>query len=184
MKSDIDRWNRKFAGREVGDEPTPDPLLTRCPYLPPGGRALDVASGSGNNAVWLAQHGFDVTAIDGSVEGMRLAMALAARRGVRIRPIVADLDRVTLAGVFDLVIVMHYLNRPLYRSLHDRLAPGGVLIAKTFNRDFLESRPGFNEDFVLATGELCELFGDLEVLDHAESPPSQRGKSHIVCRRR
>ncbi|MCZ7598325.1 MAG: hypothetical protein M5U09_12265 [Gammaproteobacteria bacterium] len=78
MKSDIDRWNERFAGREPADRPRPDLVLAACRHLPAGGAALDVASGSGHNAVWLAHRGFDVTAIDGSVNGMRLAVDLAA----------------------------------------------------------------------------------------------------------
>lgn len=184
MKSDLERWNRKFSGREAGASPQPDEILTDCRYLPAHGTALDVASGSGQNAVWLAQRGLRVTAIDGSIEGMRLALALARRCGVGIDAVVADLDRYPLAGRFDLIIVMNYLNRPLYRILGNHLLPGGVLIAKTFNRDFLERRPGFRADYVLGPGELLELFGNLDILDHAESPPSAPGKSYLVGRRR
>lgn len=183
MKSDIDRWNERFAGREPADRPRPDPVLAACRHLPAGEAALDVASGSGHNAVWLALRGFDVTAIDGSVNGMRLAVDLARRCGIVIRPIVADLDRYPLAGSYDVVLVLNFLDRALYRALPERLAPGGILIAKAFNRDALAERPGMNPDYVLEPGELPRLFDGLEVLDHAESPAGGEGRSHIVCRR-
>lgn len=184
MRDDIERWNRKFRGREVGEAPQPDPWLAHCALLPRGGEALDIASGSGQNAVWLAERGFSVTAIDGSLEGMRLAVALARRRHVDLGAVVADLDHYPLAGRFDLIIVMHYLNRPLFADLPDHLMPGGVLMVKTFNRDFLKTRPDFNSDFVLDAGELTRCFGALEILEHAESPPGEYGKSRIACRRR
>lgn len=183
MKSDIDRWNERFAGREPADAPRPDPVLAACPHLPEGGSALDIASGSGHNAVWLALRGFDVTAIDGSVNGMRLALDLARRCGVTIRPIVADLDRYPLAGRYDVVLVLNFLDRTLYRALPERLVPGGVLIAKAFNRDALADRPDMNPDYVLEPGELPRLFPGLEVLEHAESPAGGESRSHIVCRR-
>ncbi len=183
MKEDIDRWNAKFAGREAGDTPSPDALLATTPHLPGGGLALDLASGSGQNAVWLAMRGFDVTAVDGSLNGMRLALSLARRCGVAIRPVVADLDAFEMAGSFDLVVVMNYLNRPLYRRLHRFVSPGGILIVKTFNRDFLDSHPRFNPAYVLDDGELPGLIDGLTVIEHAESPPGDAGRSHLVCRR-
>ena len=79
MQSDIDRWEKKFAGREVADAPTPDSDLVSIPWLPASGTALDIASGSGQNAVYLAQRGLQVTAIDGSSNGMQLALALARK---------------------------------------------------------------------------------------------------------
>jgi tellurite methyltransferase len=183
MKEDIERWNRKFAQRSPEQQATPDSLLSSTRYLPSGGSALDIAAGSGNNAVWLAQRGFHVTAIDGSINGLRLATALARRNGVDIHAVVADLDHYPLVGQFDLVIVMHYLNRTLYRTLADQLAIGGVLMVKTFNRDFLKSKPSFNAEYVLEAGELLRVFDDLDVLEHRESPPGEVGKSHIICRR-
>ncbi len=184
MKADIDRWDRKFRGREAPGAPRPDPLLQEAVRLPRGGSAIDIACGSGHNAVWLAERGFEVTAVDGSIEGLRLARALASRRGVELRLLVADLDSWQPAGRFDLVVVMHYLNRNLFRALPKLLAPAGVLVIRTFNRDFLAHRPGFSGDYVLEPGELPTLFPGLEILDHAESPADAPGKSHIVCRAR
>lgn len=183
MKADIERWNEKFADREPADAPSPDPWLVATPHLPPGGRALDLAAGSGHNAVWLAEQGFDVTAIDGSINGLSLAKRLARRRGVNLCAAVYDLEHFELAGRFDLVIVMQYLNRPLFARLPGWLARDGILAVKTFNRDFLEKRPGFNPEYVLADGELPRLFGGLEIIEQAESPPDAFGRSHIVCRK-
>ena len=183
MREDIDRWNAKFSGREIPDAPSPDPLLVDCEHLPNAGSAIDIACGSGHNAVWLATRGLDVTCVDGSVEGLRLALGLARRCGVSLTPIVADLDVDPIAGRFDLVVVMHYLNRALYRSLPARLNTGGVLVVKTFNTEFLERKPGFNPDYVLARDELPELITGLTILDYAQSPPAWPGKTHMVCRK-
>ncbi|GJL83827.1 MAG: hypothetical protein DHS20C01_34610 [marine bacterium B5-7] len=186
MKEDLDRWNSRFRDREIAAVPDPDPWLSARNDLPlhqSGSDALDLASGSGHNAVWLATKGFRVTAIDGSHEGMRLALQLAKGCGVVIRPIVADLDQYPLTGSFDLIVVTHYLNRILMPRLGQHLNPGGMLYARTFNRDFLKQRPGINSDYTLAPGELLQLFEDLVVIDHAESPPGDVGNSHIFCRR-
>ena len=180
MKRDVERWDRKFAARAVAERPAPDVLLQDNPLLPDAGSALD--SGSGHNAVYLAQRGLRVTAIDGSSVGMELALALAGRCGVSIRPVVADLDFHAPRGRHDLVIVFHYLNRGLYAHLPTLLKPGGILIVKTFNRDFLDLKPGFNPDYLLRPGELAETFASLEIVEHAESPSESPGKSHAICR--
>ncbi len=183
MRADIERWNGKFRGREAAAAPSPDPLLRDATWLPDGGSAIDIACGSGHNAVWLAERGFEVVAVDGSIKGLRLARELATRRRVSLQSVVADLDSWIPAGRFDLVVVMHYLNRTLYRQLPGLLAKGGILVVKTFNLDFLEQRPGFSADYVLAAGELPTLFPGLEIIDHAESPADAPGKSHIVARK-
>ena len=184
MQSDIDRWNRKFRGRAVAERPTPDDWLIDNPWLPSEGSALDLASGSGQNAVYLAQQGLDVTAIDGSREGMALALALANNCGVALRTVVADLDTHVPDGQYDLVIVFHYLNRDLFPRLPGLLKPGGMLMVKTFNMDFLARKPGFNPDYVLQPGELSRLFAGLDVLADRESPASAPGKSLFAGRRR
>ena len=183
MKEDIDRWNQKFAGRALNAQPEPDNLLVECPWLPPAGKALDIASGSGQNAVYLAQLGFDVTAIDGSKVGMELATRLAEHCSVNITAVVADLDDYNPQGNFDLIIVFHYLNRELFGKLASRLNPGGILAVKTFNQDFLDKRPTFNPDYVLKPGELSGTFTGLEALLDEESPEHSPGKSIFVGRK-
>lgn len=182
MKADIERWNARFAGRAVAETARPDPLLESL-VLPGSGTALDLAAGSGQDAVWLAEQGLSVIAVDGSIEGLRLARALAHRRGVRVQALVADLDHFEPRGAFALVTVLHYLNRSLFRRLPGCLAEGGLLVVKTFNRDFLAERPGFNPDYVLGPGELPTLFPQLRVLRHEQSPPGAPGKSLLVARR-
>ncbi|MFT5113495.1 MAG: tellurite methyltransferase [Parasphingorhabdus sp.] len=183
MHEDIQRWNKKFAGREISTAPDPDDCLIDNLYLPGIGDALDIASGSGQNAIYLAQKGLNVTAIDGSETGMQLAEGLADNCGVAINRIVTDLDNYQLIGSFDLIIVLHYLNRDLFRQIPTHLKPGGVLVAKTFNEDFLQGRPSFNPDFVLKPDELLTLFSGLDVLQHLQSPDDAPGKSLLIAQK-
>ena len=50
----------------------------------PAGKALVLAAGEGRNAVFLAEHGFDVLAVDASAKGLEKARALASEKGVEI----------------------------------------------------------------------------------------------------
>lgn len=122
--------------------------------LTPGGRVLDVASGGGRHARYLAGLGHAVTAID------REPPAIPGVRCVQ-----ADLEDGSpwpLAGErFDGIVVCNYLFRPILPALAEALAPGGILIYETFmqgNERF--GRPA-NPAFLLRPGELWAVFGGL-----------------------
>ena len=128
-------------------------------YIKRGGRVLDVAAGTGRNAIWMAQQGFMVEAVD------RDAVALSAMLGVpNISIRVADLE----AGlwpysnqVFDAILVCRYLHRPLLSMLPASLAPGGVLIYETFMQGHEAYGRPQNPDFLLLPDELKDIFGGL-----------------------
>lgn len=118
---------------------------------------LDLASGAGRHARWLAQQGFRVAAVD------RDAAALRTMQGMeRIELRTADLEGAAwpLSGCrFDGVVVCNYLYRPRLDEVFGLVAAGGVLIYETFmagNERFGKpSRP----DFLLQPGELLQRLG-------------------------
>ena len=110
-------------------------LVVEAGDLPPGA-ALDAGSGEGGDALWLAERGWRVTAVDFSPVALERAAARAADRGLaeRIEWVHADLDAWTPpAGGFDLVTA-HYLHatwsdRPgMFQRLSAAVAPGGTLL--------------------------------------------------------
>ena len=84
-------WDERHAARDPIEVPDPDPTLVEEMSLVPPGRALDLGTGDGRNAVWLAAHGWDVTAVDFSRVGLERARALADRAGVDVEWVLADL---------------------------------------------------------------------------------------------
>ncbi len=135
---------------------SPSPWVVRwAPLIAAGGEVLDVASGSGRHARYLAARGCRVVAVDR--DGAALT-ALAAVPGVRT--LGADLEVAPWPfppGRFDAVVVANYLHRPLFGDLVAALRPGGVLIYETFMRgNEALGRPS-NPDFLLRPGELVEV---------------------------
>jgi SAM-dependent methyltransferase len=133
----------------------------------PGGRVLDVASGSGRHARWFAARGHPVDAVD------RDASAVASLASVPgVHAVCADIESGewpfpmrTYAGA----CVTNYLHRPLFATLLDALAPGGVLIYETFARGNERFGRPSNPDFLLKPGELLELVrGRLRVLAYED----------------
>ena len=149
-----------------------DWLLRHRELLPPGGCALDVASGDGRHALVVASWGLAVRAVDRDPEALARLRTAAARQGLSIDTAVVDLERggVSLGeAAYDAVLVFRYLHRPLFPALVRALAPGGVLLYETFTRAHAAVRPKpSNPAFLLAEGELLALVAGLEILDARE----------------
>src|SRR4051794_37640616 len=100
------------------------------------GRALDLGCGEGGDAVWLAERGWQVTAVDISETAMSRAAAEAEARGVRERIHFErhDLSDSFPEGTFDLISAQFLhstvrLERPqILRDAANALAPGGLLV--------------------------------------------------------
>jgi len=131
----------------------------------PGGEVLDVASGSGRHARFLARLGFEVDAVD------RDAAAFGdPAPGVRL--VAADIEAGPwpYAGRrFDAIVVTNYLHRPLLPVLVASLEPGGLLIYETFARGNERFGKPSNPAFLLAPGELLQaVAGKLRVLAYED----------------
>lgn len=131
--------------------------------IPKGGRVLDVACGAGRHALYLAEQGFAVDAVD---------IDISACDGIAVPNIVfrqADLEGGEWPYPpegFQGIVVTNYLHRPLFPKLLGSLAPGGVLIYETFalgNERY--GRPK-NPNFLLLPDELLEVV---------------RGKLHVIA---
>jgi SAM-dependent methyltransferase len=166
----------------------PTPWLVAHQALLPGrGEALDVACGRGRNALWLAERGLDVHAVDRDAEAID---AVRREANARHLPIVAGVCDLEAPGVslgrarYDVIVVVHYLHRPLRPALIEALRPGGLLIYETFTRDqALRGKP-MNPDFLLEKGELRRLVAPLTVLDYREGEFEGRDVASVVARGR
>lgn len=172
--ADRERWDAKYAERDIPTvvEP-PEWLVRHASDLPPG-KALDIACGLGHAAIWLAQRGWDVTAVDISERGLKLARRFAEQQRVAINFVAADLDDIDLGwNEYDLVTVFRFLDRGSLPSRIIRaLRPGGRVLYETFlsgNQAPLDNRPQ-NPAFLLKSGELPWLLAGLQMLEYAETP--------------
>lgn len=120
-------WNERYQAEGFAYGTAANDFLIEVePLLRRGSRILSLAEGEGRNAVWLAQQGHDVVAVDGSSVGLAKANALAAERGVVIDTVVADLaDFAIDEDAFDAVIsVWAHVPPALRQSLHAKVARG------------------------------------------------------------
>ena len=171
------KLDRPRAAHQVQPaEPVPSRFVTQQLHRLPKGRALDVASGSGRHALYLAAQGFEVEAIDRDQEVLATLSATAARRHLRHLTVKqVDLERTTddrpefPANTYDAIVVCFYLHRPLFPWLIDALKPLGVLLYETFTIDnYIRRRHPRRWEFCLAQNELLRLTSSLRVLSYDE----------------
>ncbi|HVG22945.1 MAG TPA: class I SAM-dependent methyltransferase [Thermoanaerobaculia bacterium] len=153
----LDEWNARYRSREeISSEPAS--LLVDAASAFPPGRALDLACGAGRNALWLASRGWEVTAIDGAEEAIRIVREHAPSVDARI----VDLERIERLPFadesFDLVAILYYLHRPLFAEARRVVRPGGVVVCAVKTRG----------TYRVAPGELAQHFEGFEVLREAE----------------
>lgn len=173
MMRGVDRagWDRRYAGDELVWSAQPNRFLAAEVAGSPPGRALDLACGEGRNAVWLAERGWDVTAVDFSQVGLDKGARLAEQRDVSVRWELADLHEWTpQKAAFDLVVVL-YLHVPAdaRRAIHgaaaQALAPAGVLLVVGHDSSNIEHGHGGpqNPAILFAPGDLAADVPELEI---------------------
>lgn len=154
-------------------------LVANVDLLRPGGVVLDVASGRGRNAIYLASRGWRVHAVDRDVDAL-------ASLPKEITTHVLDLESgdVSLGErCYDAVIVFSYLHRPLIPAIVEAVAPGGVLIYETFTRaQAARGRPR-NPAFLLKEGELPALVQPLRVVRAREGEFDGKCVASLVAMR-
>jgi len=170
LKQDRYKWNEKHRIRPEMDKPSTI-VATFC-AMAKNGRALDLACGTGRNALFLAQKGFTVDAIDISDVGLEKLK----RKHPRIQPVCADLDHYDIvADRYDLIINIRYLNRRLFPYIKEGLVAGGVLIFESFMErpEFEAPVPQENHqpscrDYLFRENELLHSFLSLNIRYYRE----------------
>jgi 2-polyprenyl-3-methyl-5-hydroxy-6-metoxy-1,4-benzoquinol methylase len=130
---DAEKWNTRYSEPD-SSERYPIPFLKANIDQLGSGKALVLAAGRGHNAVFLAEQGFDVTALDISDVGLSLCIDLAQAHGVGIRTICADLDEYDLGTAEYALITMIYFYEPtLFPAIRTALNPRGYFLFQTFS---------------------------------------------------
>ena len=182
-------WDERYrCGEHIMSEPLP--LLVKFASAGAPGRALDVACGPGRHAIFLAERGWQVTAVDASRVAIELMNAKARERGLKIDARVADLERgefVTEPNAYDLICVCYYLQRDLFPQIRAGVRVGGLVIAAIHMVDDAPDIKPMNPAFLLQPGELRAEFQGWEILHDYEGRATESGHhratAEIVARR-
>jgi 2-polyprenyl-3-methyl-5-hydroxy-6-metoxy-1,4-benzoquinol methylase len=168
---DARQWDERYAKEELEWGVPPNRFLVQELEEMPRGRALDVAAGEGRNAIWLAEKGWSVTAVDFSPVAVDKGRRWATESGLEIDWIVEDVTTLRpLPRSFDLVIVF-YLHLPpdewstVLRTCAEAVGPGGTLLIVGHDRlNLTDGVGGPQEPSVLYDAdEIAAALADLDV---------------------
>lgn len=168
-------WDERYSSDEYAYGTTANDFLVQKLEYVPKGRVLCLAEGEGRNAVYLAEQGCDVIAVDSSTAGMKKAQRLAAQRNVNIQTITADLNDFIIEDASYDAIISIFCHLPvelrlkLHKHIVSGLKPGGVLLLEAYTPEQLVYKTGGPAiaELTMRLDELLIEFKELEII-HAE----------------
>ena len=181
---DIRGWDERYRMEKL--EAEPNPLLIETAQRLQPGKALDLACGTGRNALWLAEQGWSVTAVDGAPTAIEILQRRASDRGLHVDARVADIESGGYQiepSTWDLIAISYYLQRDLFEPAKRGVAPRGVILAIVHIAE-----PGEEPTYKrMKPGELDSYFQGWEILHRYEGKPNdtahQRSVAEIVAKR-
>lgn len=163
------KWDGIYADNR-GPVAAAEVLSANRHLLPTRGKALDLACGSGGNALLLAEHGLQVDAWDISPVALERLQEQAALKKLAIAIRACHIDAGSLANEqFDVIVVSRFLDRSLSNAIMAALKPEGLLFYQTFTRNKLDKEGPGNPDYLLECNELLRLFSPLRLVYYREN---------------
>jgi SAM-dependent methyltransferase len=189
-----DFWNEKFATIDYAYGTEPNDFLVSAVTNLKRGETLSLAEGEGRNAVWLAQQGFTVSAIEQSEKGVAKTLRLALQRGVIVMAERGELETFHIQpNSWDLVVSIYAhtpqeLRRKLHRQVVAGLKPGGVFVLEAYTPAQIANNTGGPKDAsLMPTAELLRselaglVFDRIEEVEREVVEGSlHTGTAHVV----
>jgi len=183
-ESDRIKWDQRFAQSDEIDIAPPNWLKEVESWLPQQGYALDIATGAGRLAIWLAGWGLDVLAVDISRAGLELARQGAAAKGLQIETLAKDLEAELLPeGPFDVITCFNYRQRDLFPFIRERLKVGGFFLSEVSTVSNLERHSHPSLKYLAEHGELRQDCAPLKIIYYLESWSDDRASARVLARK-
>lgn len=198
-------YDQVYAGQEFYWGKKPSAICERVMEIirPDTGfrpKLLDLGCGEGRNAVYFAQHGFEVVGLDLSLPGLEKTRRYAAEVGVHVETIHADIVDYQLEETYDVIFstgTLHYLppdmRRQRFQNYKDRTSRSGINALSVFvEKPFIPRAPDAEEKaYLYRSGELMGYYWDWEILYSVEQIfdctsggiPHQHAVNRIIARR-
>ncbi len=137
--------------------------------LPETGQALDFACGLGANALFLADYGLEVEAVDISAVAVEKLQQQARTKNLSITAKQHDVQLIPLPeNAFDVIVISRFLDRSLSHGIIAALKADGLLFYQTYTQQKITDSPPHNPAFLLAENELLHLFSPLKTVFYQE----------------
>ncbi len=180
-------WDQKYARPSFIFGKAPVKFLAEnYDFIPENSTVLDMGMGEGRNAVFLASKGHKVTGVDISSVAIKKSQHLAREFGVKIKGVVASMEKYTIApGSYDVILCLYYVDRSLTEKIKKWLKPGGILIYESHTIKE-RSRKGHKKtkiEYYLKEQELLTMFKGMQVLKYEEPLHEKENRASIILRK-
>lgn len=166
---DRNDWDQRYESGNYTPRSSPSQLLREYVSWAPDGRAIDVATGTGRNALFLAECGYDVDALDISETAISRAKRNAEECSVDINWIRVDVaDHNFPDDTYSLAVVSFYHDPALVSKLVDALEPGGLLVYEHHIHTSEDVERGPSDEHRYRPNELLGVAIELTVLLYRE----------------
>ncbi len=180
-------WDQRYASEEYIYGTQANDFLRANVALLPRSKVLCLADGEGRNSVYLASLGYDVTAVDNSLVGLKKAQKLATTAGVTINTVHADLANYDLGAQKWDGIVSIFCHLPpnirldLHKKIYSSLTDGGVLLLEAYTPKQLEFKTGGppTAELTMQSEQLTRELSPLQLdLNHEIIRDIHEGRGH------
>ena len=168
-----DKWNERYQtkGQTAGAANlSPAYVLYEFQHLlPVEGVALDLASGLGANALFLAQHHLQTHAWDISSVAIEKLNAAAKSLDINLNTEIRDIvAKPPEENSYDVIVVSHFLDRKIIPDIISALRKKGLLFYQTFTKAYVQESGPTNEQYRLGNNELLSLCEGLDIVVYRE----------------
>ena len=166
---------KDYFPKKYNSNPVHSEVLEAMESLSPG-KALDLGCGQGRNALFLAQHGFEVTAVDQNELALEILQSIVAQEDLEMTVGLYDINSANLKQSYDLIVstvVLMFLQADripaIIRNMQDQTNPGGYnLIVCAMDTEDYPCQVPFS--FTFKEGELADYYKDWELIKYNENP--------------
>ena len=182
MNEERENWNERYRTGEFDPPETPSPLLRNAVGSLPEGRALDIATGTGRNALCLAEQRYEVDAIDISDEALAIARERAIERSLSVNWIRSAIEDYSFPEqAYDVVMVDFCTLPHRLPDVKEALAPGGVFLYEHHLRSAAPVKRGPSSDrYRFRSNDLLHSCLDLTVLHYEEKTRIEDGREAAI----
>lgn len=182
VSDDRERWNERYRSGEFSPAETPSPLVAEFADSLPEGRVLDVATGTGRDALFLAERGYEVDALDISDAALAAARERAAERSLTVNWVQADVESYCFPErTYDVVTVSFFDALGRLSAIKRALKPGGILLYEHHLQSNEPIDRGPNGDrYRFGSNDLLRACLDLTVLQYEETTREEDGRTSAV----
>lgn len=166
---------KDYFPKKYNSNPVHSEVLEAMQFLSPG-KALDLGCGKGRNALFLAQQGFDVTAVDQNELALEILQSIVEQEDLEMTVGLYDINSAALTQTYDLIIstvVLMFLQADripaIIQNMQDQTNPGGYnLIVCAMDTEDYPCQVPFS--FTFKEGELADYYKDWELIKYNENP--------------